>query len=99
MAKETDERSARVEWPLAVFLDTNVLDSLPESLESGELSKLVKQASRVYVPDVVARERVNHRYTKASNGANDAVKARPRISDLRSRFAQEKAFKRRYTVV
>ncbi len=54
--------------PAAFFLDTNILDALPESLESGELNSLVSEASqvgsRVYLPDVVAREWLKHRSDK-----------------------------------
>lgn len=54
--------------PAAFFLDTNILDALPESLESGELNSLVSEAgqvhSRVYLPDVVAREWLKHRLDK-----------------------------------
>ena len=54
--------------PVAFFLDTNILDALPESLESGELNSLVSEVgqvrSRVYLPDVVAREWLKHRVDK-----------------------------------
>lgn len=54
--------------PVAFFLDTNILDALPETLESGELNGLVSEAngvkSRVYLPDVVAREWIKHRLDK-----------------------------------
>jgi len=67
--------------PAAFFLDTNILDALPESLESGELNSLVSEAgqvgSRVYLPDVVAREWLKHKvdkvvesYAKARKGSN-----------------------------
>ncbi|KKL80018.1 hypothetical protein LCGC14_2009000 [marine sediment metagenome] len=69
------EQKKGLEWPIAVFLDTNVLDALPESLESGELSNLVEEASRVFVPDVVAREWMSHRYQKAFDSIANALKA------------------------
>lgn len=50
---------------VAVILDTNVLDALPESLKSGELSNLTSAVWRVFVPDVVAREWQWHRLWKA----------------------------------
>ncbi len=72
----TEERERKgLSWPIAVFLDTNILESLPESLESGELSSLVSEADRVFVPDVVAREWVSHRIEGARNSIAGAQKA------------------------
>ena len=45
---------------MVIFLDTNILEELPETLESGELSSLIAEAKEVLVkvclPDIVARE-------------------------------------------
>jgi hypothetical protein len=60
-----DEIMKSTSYSVAVILDTNVLDALPESLESGELSSLTSAVWRVFVPDVVAREWQWHRIQKA----------------------------------
>jgi len=58
-------------FPVAIFLDTNILDALPEDLSSGDLSGLVADADRIgaqaYIPDVVAREWLKHRMDKFFN--------------------------------
>ena len=72
---EKDAQSGDL-FPMAVFLDTNILDSLPESLESGELSSLVSQVRVVLLPDIVAREWVNHRCEKAKESLKSAEVAR-----------------------
>jgi len=66
--------------PMAVFLDTNILDSLPENLESGELSGLVGKAGRVFVPDIVAREWIAHRFDKALKSISNSLKAKRHLN-------------------
>lgn len=61
-------------WPVAVFLDTNVLDQLPESLNSGELASLIDRVRYVYVADVAAREWITHRIEKAIDSLESAWK-------------------------
>jgi hypothetical protein len=65
------ENKARGAFPIAVFIDTNILDSLPEDLRSGDLSGLVdvaeKTGARIYIPDVVAREWLKHMLDRFSN--------------------------------
>lgn len=64
--------------PVAFFLDTNILEALPETLESGELNSLVSEAKqfhcKVYLPDVVAREWIKHRFDKAVGSYADIRK-------------------------
>jgi hypothetical protein len=64
--------------PAAFFLDTNILDALPETLESGELNSLISEAKdvhcKVYLPDVVAREWIKHRLDNAVNSYADIRK-------------------------
>lgn len=67
-----------IKLPAAFFLDTNILDTLPESLESGELSHLVSEADdcncRVFLCDVVAREWLKHRWDNACKSAESLMK-------------------------
>lgn len=64
--------------PAVFFLDTNILDALPETLESGELNSLVSEAKevhcKVYLPDVVAREWIKHRLYNAVDSYVDIRK-------------------------
>lgn len=70
-------------FPIAIFLDTNILDSLPEDLRSGDLSGLVadteKIGARVYIPDVVAREWLKHRIDKFLGSFENYIKGRNHI--------------------
>ena len=65
-------------FPIAIFLDTNILDSLPEDLRSGDLSSLVADAenigAKVYMPDVVAREWLKHRIDKFFDSLKNYIK-------------------------
>jgi len=62
-------------FPIVFFLDTNILEGLPESLESGELSSLISEGNEtgtnVYLPDVVAREWCYHRVEKLVDGLKE----------------------------
>jgi hypothetical protein len=62
------ESDSKEVFPIAIFLDTNILDALPENLHSGDLSGLIADAgsigASVYISDVVAREWVKHRTDK-----------------------------------
>ena len=62
--------------PTAIYLDTSVLEELPETLESGELAGLVAQAGKleipVLVPDIVAKEWLWHRGDKALTSLRNA---------------------------
>lgn len=70
-------------FPIAIFLDTNILDSLPENLRSGDLSGLVADADNigasVYIPDVVAREWLEHRMDKFFHSLENYEKSRSHI--------------------
>ena len=63
---------------MAVFLDTNILEELPETLESGELSSLIAEAKeakvKVYLSDIVAREWITHRLEKLLKNMEGAKK-------------------------
>src|SRR5262245_40388830 len=69
----------KLPFPIAVFLDTNILDALPEDLRSGELASLVSEAGRVILPDIVAREWLTHSIEKAANSLKDAAKCRAHL--------------------
>jgi PIN domain len=66
--------------PVAVFLDTNILDSLPETLESGELSALVARAARVLVTDITVREWLTHRFRRVRDAMANARAAEKYLS-------------------
>jgi hypothetical protein len=73
---EKDEKQGEQTFPMVFFLDTNILEQLPETLESGSLSSMIveaKQANvKVYIPDVVAREWIWHRLDRLINKLSDA---------------------------
>ena len=75
MSKRNDKQDEQA-FPMVFFLDTNILDELPETLESGELSSLIAEAEevevKVYIPDIVAREWIWHRLEKLLNSIADA---------------------------
>lgn len=70
-------------FPIAIFLDTNILDSLPENLTAGDLSGLVADAdnigAKVYISDVVAREWLKHRIDKFLDSYKNYIKCRNHI--------------------
>jgi hypothetical protein len=70
-------------FPIAIFLDTNILDSLPENLRSGDLSGLIADANsigaKVCIPDVVAREWLKHRIDKFFDSLDGYEKSRAHI--------------------
>jgi hypothetical protein len=77
MSKQDNKQSEQA-FPMAVFLDTNILEELPENLESGELSSLIAEAKEVLVkiclPDIVAREWIWHRLEKLIKNMEGAKK-------------------------
>jgi len=70
-------------FPIAIFLDTNILDSLPENLRAGDLSGLVADCNNigatVYIPDVVSREWLKHRIDKFFISLSNYLKSRSHI--------------------
>jgi len=86
MASESliiNDSNKRDLFPIAIFLDTNILDSIPENLKSGDLSGLVEDAekigTKVYIPDVVAREWLKHRMNKFIDSVENYLKERNNI--------------------
>jgi len=79
------ENKAMGSFPIAVFIDTNILDSLPEDLQSGDLSSLAETAektgARVYIPDVVAREWLKHRLDKIVGSFREYRKSRDHLKN------------------
>ncbi len=77
---------------VAIFLDTNVLDPLPETLESGSLQGLVSDAKSlgltVYLPDIVAREWVQHRLEEAVKSITRAVDCVERLGQYSEQWLQ-----------
>jgi hypothetical protein len=73
-----DNMQGEQAFPMAVFLDTNIIEELPETLESGELSSLIAEAReaevKVYLPDIVAREWIWHRLERLLKNMADAKK-------------------------
>ncbi len=84
-------------FPIAIFLDTNILDSLPENLVSGDLSGLIADAknigSDVYIPDVVAREWLTHRIDKFFNSLEEYLKSGSHIKKYFSEIPEFKITK------
>jgi hypothetical protein len=80
-----ESRDDTIERPAAFFLDTNILDSLPETLESGELGNLIRESKkcgcRVFLCDVVAREWLKHRWDKALSILQSVEKGSKYLAD------------------
>lgn len=80
-----ESKDDTIERPTAFFLDTNILDSLPETLESGELGNLIHEGNkcgcRVFLSDVVAREWLKHRWDKALSSARNVEKDSKYLAD------------------
>lgn len=75
-----NEKQTREVFPIAIFIDTNILDALPEELISGDLSALIEDAnqvgSRVFIPDVVAREWMEHKIERLLKNLENYQKAK-----------------------
>ncbi len=78
--------------PMAIFLDTNVLDSLPENLQSGSLQSLLSEAKSlelsVYVSDIVAREWVQHRLEKAVKSVVTSAKCMKQLNQYSKEWVE-----------
>jgi hypothetical protein len=80
----TFEKAYYARFPAILVLDTNILDSLPENLQSGELASLVATAGKlrvpVFVPGVVASEWSRHRVESAKESLEKSFEANKHLS-------------------
>ena len=87
-----DEEQAQSLLPIAIFMDTNILDSLPATLESGSLQSFVSEAKslnlEVYIPDIVEREWIQHRLEHALDSLVKSTKCMKHLSQHSENWIQ-----------
>ena len=80
--------------PMAIFLDTNVVWKLPEHEQWGLLPSFLSDAKsqglKVYLPDIVAREWLQHRREKAAASVAKAAESGRHLSQYSKEWAQMK---------